>query len=204
MTMLFASTAQEYTKKNINKPEAKTSKNQIGISTEEALLGQSVFNMKNSGYELLSFGKAKMGIFADAVSDATVMDEYVGSKGESSKNVTNKDNIFSMDNEDVIEKYEELRNYLDDSNYSESIYEDDEVSESSTKREHKIIGVSRDLGTPLHNLFTETASTMYQSSVEGIQNTNYGDRIVRRKKMNQVVKETFFYGANRFGNNFIA
>ena len=44
----------------------------------------------------------------------------------------------------------------------------------------------------------------YQKSVEDIQNTKVGNKIVRKRNLQQVMKESFFYGANRFGNNFIA
>ena len=44
----------------------------------------------------------------------------------------------------------------------------------------------------------------YQKSVEDIQNTKVGNKIIRKRNLQQVMKESFFYGANRFGNNFIA
>ncbi len=44
----------------------------------------------------------------------------------------------------------------------------------------------------------------YQKSVEDIQNTKVGNKLIRKRSLQQVMKESFFYGANRFGNNFIA
>ena len=44
----------------------------------------------------------------------------------------------------------------------------------------------------------------YKKSVEDIQNTKVGNKIVRKRNLQQVMRESFFYGANRFGNNFIA
>lgn len=44
----------------------------------------------------------------------------------------------------------------------------------------------------------------YQKSVEDIQNTKVGNKLIRKRNLQQVMKESFFYGANRFGNNFIA
>lgn len=44
----------------------------------------------------------------------------------------------------------------------------------------------------------------YQKSVEEIENTKVGNKIVRKRNLQQVMRESFFYGANRFGNNFIA
>ena len=44
----------------------------------------------------------------------------------------------------------------------------------------------------------------YAKSVEDIANTKIGNKVVRRRNLQQVMRESFFYGANRFGNNFIA
>ena len=46
----------------------------------------------------------------------------------------------------------------------------------------------------LHSLVT----SCYAKSVEDIANTKVGNNL------QQVMQESFFYGANRFGNNFIA
>ncbi len=47
-------------------------------------------------------------------------------------------------------------------------------------------------------------TSCYQKSVEDIENTKVGNRVVRKRNLQQVMQESFFYGANRFGNNFIA
>ena len=52
----------------------------------------------------------------------------------------------------------------------------------------------------IHSLVT----SCYKKSVEDIANTKIGNKIVRRRNLQQVMQESFFYGANRFGNNFIA
>ncbi len=52
----------------------------------------------------------------------------------------------------------------------------------------------------LHSLVT----SCYQKSVEEIANTKVGNRVIRKRSLQQVMQESFFYGANRFGNNFIA
>ena len=44
----------------------------------------------------------------------------------------------------------------------------------------------------------------YQKSVEDIENTKVGNTLKRKRNLQQVMRESFFYGANRFGNNFIA
>ena len=47
-------------------------------------------------------------------------------------------------------------------------------------------------------------SGQYQKSVEDIENTVIGSRVKRKRNLQQVMQESFFYGSNRFGNNFIA
>ena len=51
---------------------------------------------------------------------------------------------------------------------------------------------------------TSLVSGYYQKSVEDIENTVVGNRIKRKRNLKQVMRESFFYGANRFGTNFIA
>ena len=52
----------------------------------------------------------------------------------------------------------------------------------------------------LHSLVT----SQYQKSIEDIENTKIGNKLKRKRSLQQVMQESFFYGANRFGNNFIA
>ena len=47
-------------------------------------------------------------------------------------------------------------------------------------------------------------TSQYQKSVEDIGNTVVGNKLKRKRSLQQVMQESFFYGANRFGNNFIA
>ena len=47
-------------------------------------------------------------------------------------------------------------------------------------------------------------TSQYQKSVEDIENTVVGNKLKRKRSLQQVMQESFFYGANRFGNNFIA
>ena len=51
---------------------------------------------------------------------------------------------------------------------------------------------------------TSLASGQYLKAVQDIENTKVGNRITRKRNLQQVMQESFFYGANRFGNNFIA
>ena len=58
--------------------------------------------------------------------------------------------------------------------------------------------------TSVSKYITSLANGLYTKSVADIANTNVGNKIVRKRNLQQVMRESFFYGANRFGNNFIA
>ena len=58
--------------------------------------------------------------------------------------------------------------------------------------------------TAVSKYITSLVTSCYQKSVEDIENTKVGNRVIRKRNLQQVMKESFFYGANRFGNNFIA
>ncbi len=58
--------------------------------------------------------------------------------------------------------------------------------------------------TCVSKYLTSLVTSQYQKSVEEIENTKVGNRVVRKRNLQQVMRESFFYGANRFGNNFIA
>ena len=58
--------------------------------------------------------------------------------------------------------------------------------------------------SPVSKYITSLVSSCYAKSVNDIANTKIGNKIVRKRNLQQVMQESFFYGANRFGNNFIA
>ena len=62
--------------------------------------------------------------------------------------------------------------------------------------------------TPVENnvskYITSLVSNQYQKSIEDIENTKVGNKRTRKRNLQQVMRESFFSGANRFGNNFIA
>ena len=61
-----------------------------------------------------------------------------------------------------------------------------------------------DQETSVSKYITSLATGIYAKSVADIANTNVGNKIVRKRNLQQVMRESFFYGSNRFGNNFIA
>ena len=58
--------------------------------------------------------------------------------------------------------------------------------------------------TSVSKYITSLAGNCYAKSVEAIANTNVSNRVVKRRNLQQIMQESFFYGANRFGNNYIA
>lgn len=58
--------------------------------------------------------------------------------------------------------------------------------------------------TSVSQYINSLVSDCYQKSIEDIANTKVGNKLTRRRNLTQIMRESFFYGANRFGNNFIA
>ena len=82
--------------------------------------------------------------------------------------------------------------------------EDDDEFEEDTITQSVMRTVGEEKMLPQKMFMTSVANQYYQKSIEDINNTKIGNKSVRRKNFQQVMKESFFYGANRFGNNFIA
>ena len=61
-----------------------------------------------------------------------------------------------------------------------------------------------DVQSPVSIYITSLVSNQYKKSIEDIENTKVGNRRIRKRSLQQVMQESFFAGANRFGNNFIA
>ena len=57
---------------------------------------------------------------------------------------------------------------------------------------------------PQSVFMASVASEYYTKAKDDIANTKVGNKAVRKKNFKQVMQESFFYGSNRFGNNFIA
>ena len=58
--------------------------------------------------------------------------------------------------------------------------------------------------TTVSKYINSLVTSCYQKSVQDIADTKIGNKVVRKRNLQQVMQESFFYGANRFGNNFIA
>ena len=68
----------------------------------------------------------------------------------------------------------------------------------------KTVEADEIIETSVSKYITSLVSSQYQKSVEDIENTKVGNKLKRKRNLQQVMRESFFYGANRFGNNFIA
>ena len=53
-------------------------------------------------------------------------------------------------------------------------------------------------------LFSDAVTNTYKSTSEGIKDVSLGNKKVIKKTLSQMMKQSFFQGANRFGTNFIA
>ena len=64
--------------------------------------------------------------------------------------------------------------------------------------------VEEEKATTISKYITSLVSSQYQKSVNEINSNTTSNKAKRRRNLQQVMQESFFYGANRFGNNFIA
>lgn len=53
-------------------------------------------------------------------------------------------------------------------------------------------------------LLFNTVSETYKKTAEAIDNVKLTDKVVIRKTLTEMMKQSFFHGANRYGYNFIA
>jgi hypothetical protein len=70
--------------------------------------------------------------------------------------------------------------------------------------EIKTVDAEEVIETPVSKYITSLVCGQYAKSVDEIANTKVGNKLTRKRSLQQVMRESFFYGANRFGNNFIA
>ena len=53
-------------------------------------------------------------------------------------------------------------------------------------------------------LFSDAVTNIYKETSIAIQETDINNRKKIKKTLSQMMKQSFFHGANRFGTNFIA
>ena len=53
-------------------------------------------------------------------------------------------------------------------------------------------------------LFSNTVTDAYKETSEAIKNVKLNDKLVIKKTLVEMMKQSFFHGASRYGTNFIA
>ncbi|CDE88167.1 unknown [Clostridium sp. CAG:729] len=53
-------------------------------------------------------------------------------------------------------------------------------------------------------LFSNTITDTYKQTSEAVNSVSLSDKIVVKKTLVEIMKQSFFHGPNRFGRNFIA
>lgn len=53
-------------------------------------------------------------------------------------------------------------------------------------------------------LFSDAVTSAYKDTSKALKEVELNDKKVVKKTLSQMMKQSFFHGANRFGTNFIA
>ena len=53
-------------------------------------------------------------------------------------------------------------------------------------------------------LFSDAVTSAYKDTSKALQEVEFSDKKIVKKTLTQMMKQSFFHGANRFGTNFIA
>lgn len=53
-------------------------------------------------------------------------------------------------------------------------------------------------------LFSNTITDTYKQTSEAVNSVSLSDKVVVKKTLVEIMKQSFFHGSNRFGRNFIA
>lgn len=53
-------------------------------------------------------------------------------------------------------------------------------------------------------LFSDAVTSAYKDTSKALKEVTLNDKKVVKKTLSQMMKQSFFHGANRFGTNFIA
>lgn len=109
--------------------------------------------------------------------------------------VVNKYNM--QKNEDTVELTAKVADFLDG-------IELDDIQQTTTQNSVFDFELEQPKVTPQRVFVASVASEYYSKAIEDIANTKVGNKSVRKKNFKQVMQESFFYGSNRFGTNFIA
>ena len=107
---------------------------------------------------------------------------------------------------DVVARYNAEKNQEDVNTMTNKVADflDSLDSEGETLCEYTGPTTTLKQVLPQSAFMASVASEYYTKAKDDIANTKVGNKSVRKKNFRQVMQESFFYGSNRFGNNFIA
>lgn len=108
---------------------------------------------------------------------------------------------------DVVNKYNMQKNTGDTVELSTKVadfLDGIELDEQNNAKEFDFELDTEPKATPQRVFVASVACEYYSKAIEDIANTTVGNKAVRKKNFKQVMQESFFYGSNRFGTNFIA
>jgi hypothetical protein len=96
-------------------------------------------------------------------------------------------------NEDTVELTNKVADFLDGIDDAPNTEQYSFVDTQTVKK-----------ALPQSVFMASIASEYYTKAKDDIANTEVGNKAVRKKNFRQVMQESFFYGSNRYGTNFIA
>ena len=99
---------------------------------------------------------------------------------------------FTVDNILKEDDIQDINNFFVQFDEEENIFE------------HKPHEVEEEKESTVTKYVNSLVTSCYAKSVEDIANTTVGSKIKRKRNLQQIMQESCFYGANRFGKNFIA
>ena len=106
---------------------------------------------------------------------------------------------------DVVEKYNaEKRTDISDNELTNKVADFLDGIDDCGSFDYKLDTSSSQKVLPQRTFVASIASEYYSKAKEDIANTKVGNKSIRKKNFKQVMQESFFYGSNRFGTNFIA
>lgn len=106
---------------------------------------------------------------------------------------------------DVVEKYNaEKRMDLSDNELSNKVVDFLDGIDDNNTFDYSLDTSTVEKSLPQRAFVASIACEYYSKAQEDIANTKVGNKSVRKKNFKQVMQESFFYGSNRFGTNFIA
>ena len=107
---------------------------------------------------------------------------------------------------DVVKQYNKNRDtQISDNELSNKVADFiDGIEDSDIYPAYNLIQQGDGKMPPQRVFVASVANEYYAKAQDDIANTTICNKATRKKNFRQIMQESFFYGANRFGTNFIA